>query len=166
MLDCKSIATSMDANLNKLRDYASDSNLIDPTMYRQLIGSLMYLTNTRPAICFVVNALSRFMCEPRQTHWIATKHVLRYLRGTLGYGLRYDSECDLKLQGFTDSDWARCTTDRKSTLGCCFSLGSVATFHTPGSRGRNLQATWCVIGGKSRVKAVTLFLTPLFRLNS
>ena len=52
------------------------------------------------------------------------KHVLKYLRGTVGYGLRYDSECDLKLQGFTDLDWAGCSTDRKSTSGCCFSLGS------------------------------------------
>ena len=64
-------------------------------MYRQLIGSLMYLTNTRPDICFAVNALSQFMCEPRQIHWIAAKHVLRYLRGTVGYSLRYDLECDL-----------------------------------------------------------------------
>ena len=104
MLDCKSISTSMDANLKKLRDSTSDSKLIDPTMYHQLIGSLMYLTNTRPDICFLVNALSQFMCEPRQIHWIAAKHVLKYLRGTVGYGLRYDLECDLKFQGFTDSD--------------------------------------------------------------
>ena len=65
MLDCKSIATSMDANLEKLRDSASNSNLIDPIMYHQLIGSLMFLTNTKPDICFVVNALSNFMYEPR-----------------------------------------------------------------------------------------------------
>ena len=62
MLDYKSIATPMDANLKKLRDSASDSNLINPTMYRQLIGSLMYLTNTRQDICFVVNILSYVMC--------------------------------------------------------------------------------------------------------
>ena len=71
MLDCKSIATAMDANLKKLRDFTSDSNFIDPIMYRQLIGSLMYPTNTRPNICFAVNALSQFMCELRQIHWIA-----------------------------------------------------------------------------------------------
>ena len=124
MLNCKSITTLMDANLKKLRDSASNSNLIYPIMYHQLIGSLMYLTNTMPDICFAVNALSQFMCEPRQIHWIAAKHVLGYLCGTVGYGLRYDSECDLKLQGFTDSDWAVCSTDRKSTSGCCFSLGS------------------------------------------
>ena len=124
MLDCKSIATPMDANLKKLRYYASYSNLIDPTMYHQLIGSLMYLTNTRPDICFAMNALSQFMCEPRQIHWIAAKHVLRYLRGTVGYDLQYNSDCDLRLQRFKDSDWSGCTTDRKSASRCSFSLGS------------------------------------------
>ena len=68
MLDCKFIATPMDANLKKLRDSASNSNFIDPTMYHQLIGSLVYLTNTRPYICFVVNSLNQFMCEPTQIH--------------------------------------------------------------------------------------------------
>ena len=77
----------MDTNLKKLRDSASDSNSIDPTMYRQLIGSLMYLTNTRPDICFPVNALGQFMCEPRQIHWTSTKHLLRYLCDTVGYDL-------------------------------------------------------------------------------
>ena len=127
MLECKSMATPMDANLKKLRDFASYSNLIDPTMYCQLIGSLMYLTNTRPNICFAVNALSQFMCELRQIHWIAAKHVLRYLHG-MGYDLRYDSDCDLRLQGFTDSDWYGCTTDRKSISGCCFQFEFCSDF--------------------------------------
>ena len=87
MLAYKSIATPMDANLKKLRDSTSNSNFIDPTMYHQLIGSLMYMTNTRTNICFVVNALSQFMFEPRHIHWTSTKHVLRYLRGIVGYGL-------------------------------------------------------------------------------
>ena len=68
MLDCKSMATPMDANLKKLREFASDSDLIDPTMYRQLIGSLMYLTNTRLDICFAMNTLSQFMSDMRQIH--------------------------------------------------------------------------------------------------
>jgi hypothetical protein len=55
----------------------------------QLIVSLMYLANTRIDICFAVNNLSKFMVEPRQEHWVATKHVLRYSTGTMGYGLRY-----------------------------------------------------------------------------
>jgi hypothetical protein len=78
-----------------------NSDDIDP----QLIGSLMYLVNTRPIIYNVVNVLSQFMGQPIQTHWIVEKHVLRYLRGTVGYGLRYASSVDLRLQGYVDAHW-------------------------------------------------------------
>jgi hypothetical protein len=64
------------------------------------------------------------MVVPRHVHWIATKHVLRYLHGTIGYGLRYVLGDEVKLQGYTDSDWVRSAVDGKSTSGCCFSLGS------------------------------------------
>jgi hypothetical protein len=84
----------------------------------------MYLVNTRPDICYVVNVLSQFMRQSRQTHWIATKHVLRYLRGIVGYGLRYASSVDLSLQGYVDADWAGSAVDQKSTSGCCFTLGA------------------------------------------
>jgi hypothetical protein len=84
----------------------------------------MYLVNTRPDICYAVSVLSQFMSQPRQTHWIAAKHVLRYLRGTVGYGLRYASGVDMRLQGYADADWAGSAVDRKSTSGCCFTLGS------------------------------------------
>jgi hypothetical protein len=64
------------------------------------------------------------MSKSRQTHSIATKQVLRYLRGTIGYGLRYASSIDMRLQGYADADWAGSAVDRKSTSGCCFTLGS------------------------------------------
>jgi hypothetical protein len=64
------------------------------------------------------------MVEPRHVHLVETKHVLRYLHGTVGYGLRYVSDGEVKLQGYIDSDWARSAVDQKSTSGCCFSLGS------------------------------------------
>jgi hypothetical protein len=97
---------------------------VDSTLYRQLIGSLMYLVNTRPDICFVVNTLSPFMVEPRRVHWVATKQVLRYLCGTVDYGLDYQRGDGVRLASYTDSDWAGCVSDRKSTSGCCFGLGS------------------------------------------
>jgi hypothetical protein len=62
--------------------------------------------------------------EPRQEHWIAAKHVLIYIRGTINYDLRYTASSDIQLHGFTDSDWEGSAEDRKSTLGMCFSLGS------------------------------------------
>jgi hypothetical protein len=64
------------------------------------------------------------MVESRKVHWIATKHVLRYLRGTVEYGLRYVRGDGVQLQGYTDSDWAGSAMDKKSTSRCCFSLGS------------------------------------------
>jgi hypothetical protein len=87
MEDCRPMTTPMIINWKKL--HASKSQLVDSTLYRQLIGSLMYLVNTKPDICFDVNTLSQFMVEPRRVHWVATKHVLRYLCGTVDYGLDY-----------------------------------------------------------------------------
>jgi hypothetical protein len=89
-----------------------------------MIGSLMYLMNTRPDICFAVNTLSRYMVELRCVHLIAAKHVMRHLKGTIEYGLIYASYREISLQGFSDSDWADSVADWKSTSGCCFSMGS------------------------------------------
>ena len=97
---------------------------MDAIIYRQLIGSLMYLVNTRPDICFVVNTLSQYMVESRSVHMVGEKYVLRYNVRTVEYGLDYVRGDRVSLVGYTDSDWARCATDRKSTSGCWFSLGS------------------------------------------
>jgi hypothetical protein len=84
----------------------------------------MYLENTRLDICFVVNTLSQFLVEPKHVHLVVAKHVMRYLMGTLDCGLSYDGDHDFTLSGYTNSDWAGSVSDRKSTSGCCFSLGS------------------------------------------
>ena len=81
MMDCKAMTTPMASNL-KLLSVAS-SKLVDDTMYRQMIGSLMYLTNMRPYIFFIVNTL-------RHVYLMVAKHVVRYLRGTVNYGIKYD----------------------------------------------------------------------------
>jgi hypothetical protein len=104
MMDSKSMATPMMKNLKKLSDSTLDSDLVDHTMYMQLIGSLMFLVNTRIYIFFAIITLSQFMVEKRHFHWVATKHVLRYLRGTFGYGMRYVLVCEVRLQIYTDSD--------------------------------------------------------------
>jgi hypothetical protein len=83
----------------------------------------MYLVNTRLDICYEVNVLSQFMSQLRQTYWITMKHVLRYLRGTFGYGLRYAFGVDMRLQRYADIDWAGSAVDRKSTSDCFFTLG-------------------------------------------
>eukprot|EP00253_Pinus_taeda_P002223 PITA_02223 len=101
-------------------------NLVD----RQLVGSLIYLTATRPDISFSVSYISRFMAAPKADHWIAAKRVLRYVRGTSDYGLLYTRSSDPILSGYTDSDCADSVDDRKSTAGYVFSLGSSAVTWT------------------------------------
>ena len=78
-MDCKAMATPMASNLKLLSD--ASSKTVDAMMYRQMIGSLMYLTNTRPDICFVVNTLSQFLIDLRNVCLIAAKHIMRYLKG-------------------------------------------------------------------------------------
>ena len=83
----------------------------------------MYLVNTRPDICYVVNQLSQAMVKPTKLFWMVGKHV-RYLRGTSEYGLWYKQMDEVKLHGFTDANWVGSPTDRKSTSGGIFSIGS------------------------------------------
>ena len=77
----------------------------------------MYLTNTRPDICFVVNTLSKFLIDPTHVHLISTKHILRYLKGTVDYGLKYEANQNINLEGYVDSDWEGGAINRKRTLG-------------------------------------------------
>jgi hypothetical protein len=83
----------------------------------------MYLMNTRPDIYFAVNTLSQFLVEPGRVHLVAAKHVMRYLKGTMDYGLSYDGDHDFTLSGYTDADWAGSVADRKIISGCFFNLG-------------------------------------------
>jgi hypothetical protein len=100
----------------------STSPEIDATEYRSLIGSLRYLMNTRPDMAFAVGYLSRFMEDPRQEHMAAMKHLLRYVAGTIDYGLAYTSNAELNLVGYSDSDMAGDVDDRKSTSGILYFL--------------------------------------------
>ena len=87
MEHCRPIAKPMITKWKKIDTQEDDE--VDPTLYRQLIGSLVCLVNTRPDICYAMNTLSQFMVEPRRAHWAAVKHILKYLRGTVEYGLKY-----------------------------------------------------------------------------
>ena len=113
-MDC--ITTPMASNLKLLSDASSES--VDAMMYRQMIGSLMYLTNTRIDICFAVNTLSQYLIDPSSVHLTAAKHILRHLKGTIDYGIKYNANQKINLEGYVDSDWAGSAIDRKSTSGC------------------------------------------------
>ena len=124
MMDCKAMTTPMASNLKLLSDASSES--IDAMMYRQMIGSLMYLTNTRLDNCFAMSTLSQFLTNPRYVHLIAAKHILRYLKGTVDYVLKYKADQKINLEGYVDLYWAGSSIDRKRTSGCYFSMRSSA----------------------------------------
>ena len=109
------MTTLMASNLNLLSDASSEA--VDAMMYHQMIGSFMYLMNTRPDICFVVNTLNQFLTDLRHVHLIAAKHILRYLRGTIDYGLKYDVNQKINLEGYVDLDWVGSAIDMKALRG-------------------------------------------------
>jgi hypothetical protein len=102
--ECKSMNTPMETKLKLLVDTSSE--LVDDTLYRRIIGSLISMTNTRPYICFSVNILSQYLVEPKHVQLVVAKHVMRCLKGTLDFGLCYNGDQDFRLIGYTDSDWA------------------------------------------------------------
>ena len=98
---------------------------VEANLYQSLVGSLRYLTCTRPDIPYSVGVLSRFMEDPKQSHWKAIKRILRYIQGTKSLGLIYTRTEDYKLLAYSDSDWCGDIDDRKSTSGYMFFMGEI-----------------------------------------
>eukprot|EP00253_Pinus_taeda_P031242 PITA_31242 len=105
MDSCKPMETPLATNWRK--EDATLGEEVDATIYRQLVGSLMYLVNTQPNMCYAVNNMRQAMVRPTKLFWRAAKHVLQYLRGITQFGLWYIQTEGVTLCGFTDSDWAR-----------------------------------------------------------
>jgi hypothetical protein len=105
---------------------ADGSSSVDSTKYRRVIGALQYLSLTRPDISFAVNKLSQFMHSPTQTHWTATKRLLRYLKNTIFHGINISKTSSPALTCFSDADLAGSLDDIKSTSAYLIFLG-----HTP-----------------------------------
>jgi hypothetical protein len=99
---------------------------VDDTYFKQIVGSLMYLTTTRPDIMFSVSLISRYMSKPTELHLQAAKRILRYLKGTTSYGIFYKKGGETDLLAFTDSDYAGDEEDSKSTSCYVFLLSSGA----------------------------------------
>ncbi|GJW36990.1 putative ribonuclease H-like domain-containing protein [Tanacetum coccineum] len=120
-IDVKTASTPMETQKTLLKD--EDGEEVDVHLYRSMIGSLMYLTSSRPDIMFAVCACARYQVNPKVSHLHAVKRIFRYLKGQPKLGLWYPKDSPFDLVAYTDSDYAGASLDRKSTTGGCQFLG-------------------------------------------
>ncbi|CAJ2642238.1 unnamed protein product [Trifolium pratense] len=119
--DCKIMNTPMHSTTNMSK--SEDEGKVEQKVYRGMIGSLLYLTASRPDILFSVCLCARFQSDPRESHLTAVKRIFRYLKGTTNLGLLYKKSNDYVLNGFCDADYAGDKIERKSTSGNCQFVG-------------------------------------------
>ncbi|XP_062171037.1 secreted RxLR effector protein 161-like [Alnus glutinosa] len=120
-LDRKSHArTPMSTNVKMSTDLTSKQ--MDLTLYRSMIGSLLYLMECRPDIAFSVGVCARFQPNPKESHLTIVKRIIRYVNATVNYGICFSRETNIVLAGYSDANWAG--NDRKSTSGGCFYMGT------------------------------------------
>eukprot|EP00253_Pinus_taeda_P034807 PITA_34807 len=124
MQECKAAITPTVMGLKLSKEDSSKD--FDPSLYKSIVGSLMYLTATRTDIMFAVSLISRFMESPKEAQRQATKRILRYVKGTKRFGILYTSSESSDLIGYIDSDWVGSVDDRKRTSGYLFHMGSRA----------------------------------------
>ncbi|CAM8958294.1 unnamed protein product [Rhodiola kirilowii] len=117
----KAVRTPVAERMEMMKEGTGE--LVNPTYFKSIVGSLRYLTSTRPDIVYGVGLISRFMEKLQQSHLLAAKRILRYISGTIDYGIMYSHTEEFCLTGFTDSDWAGDVETRKSTSGYAFYLG-------------------------------------------
>jgi hypothetical protein len=122
MTGCKPISIPFEQNV-KLS--ANERELVeDTTIYRRIVGSLIYMTITRLDLSYAVGVVSQFMQTTRKPHLDAVRRILRYIKHTLQCGIFYEAKSQLQVHGYTDVDWAGNVLDRRSTNGFMFSFGS------------------------------------------
>lgn len=112
---CNEVVTPIETNVELQLDEAEKS--VDGTLYKQIVGSLRFLCNSRPAISFGVGLISMFMSNPKVLHMATTKMILRYLKGTQNYGLMFpqgNEQIVPELEPFSNSDWSGDAVERKS----------------------------------------------------
>ncbi|CAL8176597.1 unnamed protein product [Prunus armeniaca] len=124
MKDCNSVCTPTEIGLKLVKN--SGEKKVDQTLFKHIVGSLMYLTATWPDIQHAVSLIGRYMECPEVPHLAVAKRIFRYLKGTNNFGILYKKGAKLGLFGFTDSDYAGDPDDRRSTSGYAFIMGAGA----------------------------------------
>ncbi len=104
---------------------ANEGDLVeDTTMYRRIVGSLIYMTIARSDLSYVVGVVSQFMQTPRKPHLDAMRRILRYIKHTLQCGIFYEAKSQLQVHGYMDANWVGNVSDKRSTSGFMFFFGS------------------------------------------
>ena len=116
----KDFETPMSTTLKLDKD--EKGKRVDRSLYKSMIGSLLYLTASRPDICFSVGLCARFQANPKESHLKAVKRIIRYIKSTYNLGIFYSFDTNDILVGYCDADWAGNIDDRKSTSGVAFML--------------------------------------------
>ena len=122
MKKCQEASTPM--TTSTYLDLDENGKSMDESKYRGMIGSLLYLTASRPDIVLSVCLCARYQANPKESHLIVVKRIINYLKGTTNDGLWYPKGTSLNLIGFSDSNSVGCKLDRKSRTGTCHFLGS------------------------------------------
>ncbi|KAL0325058.1 UNVERIFIED_CONTAM: Retrovirus-related Pol polyprotein from transposon RE2, partial [Sesamum radiatum] len=129
LLDTKLVGTPMDSNPDFWNN--DDNYLENKTKYRRLVGKLIYLTVTRHDISFVVDLVSQFMDEPQSVHWEAALSILKYIKASPGKGLLFKRHGHVKIEAYSDANYARSKDDKKSTYGyCTYVSGNLVTWRS------------------------------------
>jgi len=120
MTSCKPISIPLEQNVKLSAD---EGDLVEDTiMYKRIMGSLIYMTITRPDLSYAIRVVSQFMQTPRKPHLDAVRRILRYIKYTLQCGIFYETKSQLQVHGYTNADWANNVSNRRLTSGFMFSF--------------------------------------------
>ena len=116
------VRTPMNPNVKLTVDLSGKS--VDPSLYKNMIGSLLYLTASRPDISYSVGVCARYQANPKESHMTTLKRIIKYVKITAEFGVWYNKDTSDVLAGYFDADWAGNSNDRKSNSGGCFYVGN------------------------------------------
>ena len=117
-----SVRTPMSPNVKLTVDLLGKS--VDSSLYRSMIGSILYLIANRPDISYSVGVCARYQANPKESYMIALKRIIKYVKTTADFGVWYNKDTNDVLAGYSDADCARNANDKKSTSGGCFYMGN------------------------------------------
>ncbi len=123
-MGCKPISIPLEQNVKLSVDEGNPVE--DTTMYKHIVGSLIYMTITRPYLNYVVGMVSQFMQTPRKPHLDVVKRILKYIKHTLQCGIFYEAKSQLQIHGYMNANWVSNVSNRISTSGFMFSFGNGA----------------------------------------